>query len=141
MSRKTPVPARLLPASRPAAEDGSAIADFVLHLALLLLVAGALIQLSWALWMKTVLTDIAGEAARAAALYGAAPDAAQSRVQQLQAAVLPQVPVQVTASRYPQAGTGLEIQEVRLSAPVPLLGVLGVGQLEVRGRAPVERLG
>lgn len=60
-------------------ERGSAVAEFTMVSALVVLVVFALVQLTFALWVRAVLTDAAAEGARLAALWDGDEAAAADR--------------------------------------------------------------
>src|SRR5690625_2031150 len=116
-------------------ERGSAVAEFVLISALVLFISLAVLQLAFALHIRITLIDCAGEGARMAALIGADASAGEERTRALiSGAVHPSYAsdIQVrTITRH-----GLDLVEVTVSAPLPLLGYFGPsGALHVRGHA------
>lgn len=119
---------------------------------LMVLVLGCL-QLCLTLWVRTVLIDVAGEAARQAAMVNAPHQAAEDRVSELLASTVGSDYVtQVRTRTYHYASTAgsrgnqtvqlqaaeSQIVEVTLEAPLPLLTWLGKGQIQVSGRAVLE---
>ena len=119
-------------------ESGSAVVDFVLVGALVIVVFVALLQVALGVYARNVLTDAAGDGARRAALVGGTEAEARRRVQTLSDAALRRGYVDtVTVSRVPSGD--LTIVEVTVKAPFPLLGLLGPGgTLTVTGRAVDE---
>lgn len=119
-------------------ERGSAVVDFALVGGLVVVVALAMVQLALGLHVRNVLTDAAGEGARRAALSGGTADEASARVHALTDAALSDGYVESV-----QVGTaevdGMQVIEVRVTAPLPVLGLLGPGgSLEVTGHAVSE---
>lgn len=120
------------------AERGSAVVDFVLVATLLVVLVAGVLQLALALHVRNTLVDAAGEGARYAALAGSSLDAGAARTRELTAAAL--------SSRYAQdvrAGVvtldGAPVVEVTVSAPLPVLGLLGPGGLvTATGHAVLE---
>ena len=119
-------------------ESGSAVVDFVMVGALVIVVFVALLQVALGVYARTVLTDAAGDGARRAALVGGTEAEARRRVQTLSDAALRRGYVDtVTVSRVPSGD--LTIVEVTVKAPFPVLGLLGLGgTLTVTGRAVDE---
>ncbi|WP_281254913.1 TadE/TadG family type IV pilus assembly protein [Serinibacter salmoneus] len=120
-------------------ERGSAIAEFVMVGALVLLVILALVQLTLALWVRTMLIDAAAEGARYAALEGSSLEEGTQRTREVIAMSLGAgYEESVTARAEDAAGWGVIVVEVQ--APMPVLGLLGPsGGLSVTGRAAVEQ--
>ena len=131
--RVPPRPARLRP--REHNESGSAVVDFVMVGALVIIVFVALLQVALGVYARNVLTDAAGDGARRAALVGGTEVEARQRVQVLTDAALRRGYVDtVTVSRVPSGD--LRIVEVTVTAPFPVLGLLGPGgTLRVTGHA------
>ena len=119
-------------------ESGSAVVDFVMVGALVIVVFVALLQVALGVYARNVLTAAAGDGARRAALVGGTEAAARRRVQPLSAAALRRGYVDtVTVSRVPSGD--LTIVQVTVKAPLPVLGLLGPGgTLTVTGRAVDE---
>ena len=119
-------------------ESGSAVVDFVMVGALVIVVFVALLQVALGGYARNVLTDAAGDGARRAALVGGTEAEARRRVQTLSDAALRRGYVDtVTVSRVPSGD--LTIVEVTVKAPFPVLGLLGPGgTLTVTGRAVDE---
>ena len=119
-------------------ESGSAVFDFVMVGALVIVVFVALLQVALGVYARNVLTDAAGDGARRAALVGGTEAEARRRVQTLSDAALRRGYVDtVTVSRVPSGD--LTIVQVTVKAPFPVLGLLGPGgTLTVTGRAVDE---
>ncbi|PFG19191.1 TadE-like protein [Serinibacter salmoneus] len=107
--------------------------------ALVLLVILALVQLTLALWVRTMLIDAAAEGARYAALEGSSLEEGTQRTREVIAMSLGAgYEESVTARAEDAAGWGVIVVEVQ--APMPVLGLLGPsGGLSVTGRAAVEQ--
>ncbi|WP_390884195.1 TadE family protein [Actinomyces viscosus] len=123
---------------RPRDESGSAVVDFVMVGALVIIVFVALLQVALGVYARNVLTDAAGDGARRAALVGGTENEARQRVQVLSDAALRRGYVDtVTVSRVPS--DDLTIVEVTVTAPFPVLGLFGPGgTLTVTGHAVDE---
>ncbi len=116
-------------------ESGSAVVDFVMVGALVIIVFVALLQVALGAYARNVLTDAAGDGARRAALVGGTEAEARQRVQVLTDAALRRGYVDsVTVSRVPSGD--LRVVEVTVTAPFPVLGLFGPGgTLRVTGHA------
>ena len=101
---------------------------------LLLALAIGVVQVVLTLHVRSVLTAAAAEGARAAALAGADPAAAVSRVDALLAGSLAGSVVHDVTAR-PSAEAGLPVMVVRVEARLPLAGLLAPTELVVEGRA------
>lgn len=96
------------------------------------------VQLALTLHVRTLLTDAAAEGARYAALRGSDLAAGEQRTSELITGVLPSSYAQDVAAGYDSLG-GTTLVTVTVSAPMPLLGLLGpAGTIEVTGRAVEE---
>lgn len=106
----------------------------ILVVALLL----GVLQLTLALHVRNTLIDSAGEGARVAALAGSSTAAGVERTRELiTTAVHPRYGSDVSA-RF-ASEDGLELVEVTVRAPIPVLGLLGPsGSMTVAGRAVLE---
>ena len=121
-------------------ERGSVIAEFVMVAALLTALTLAVLQLALALHIRNTVLDAAAEGARFAALADSGLDQGAARSRDLSTAALgPAYAADVSAS-YADVG-GAPGVRVRVVAPLPLFGLLGVDRgLEVEGHAAVEGL-
>ncbi|WP_082569548.1 TadE family protein [Knoellia sp. Soil729] len=120
-------------------EHGSAVAEFVMVSGLVVFLFMAVFQLGLTLHIRNTLTSCASEGARLGARADADPGMGVARARELIGASL--------SERYAEnvtVGTGLvggvQVVEVRVRAPFPVLGLLGPdGRLDVTGRAFLER--
>lgn len=121
-------------------ERGSAAAEFVLVVPLLTVLTLSVLQLGLAMHVRNTVLDAAAEGARYAALADNGLAEGQARTRDLiTAAVGPAYATDIRATFGQFAGH--PSAEVRVVAPLPLLGLLGFDRgLEVTGRAAVERL-
>ena len=88
--------------------------------------------------VRATAADCAGEGARFGALLGNSPADGADRTRELLAGSLAPRFAQDVTSRVVQRA-GLEVVEVEVRAPLPVLGLLGVGRsLSVQGHALVE---
>ncbi|MEZ0491200.1 TadE family protein [Kineococcus sp. TBRC 1896] len=126
------------PQPAQARDEGSAVAEFAAVAGLLSLLFAAVVQLAVVQHVRATVADGAGEGARFGALRGNAPaDGAQRTRDLLAASLSPRFARDVTA-RVVRVGTA-PVVEVRVVAPLPVLGLLGPGgALTVHGHALVE---
>ena len=120
-------------------ERGSAVVDFVLVGVLVTVLLLGVVQLAAVLHVRNVLIDCASQGARYGALADREPQAGVERTRALIAAALsPEYARDVSAGR--AVVDGLETVEVRVRAPLPIIGLLGTGRaLDVSGHAVAER--
>jgi Flp pilus assembly protein TadG len=120
-------------------EGGSAIAEFAMVSALVTVLSLAVLQVGLALYVRNVLIACASEGARLAAREDAGTHDGVDRTRDLIGASLSahfaeRVTVAVTDEG------GLRVVTVRVVAPLPVMGLLGLdGRVEVVGRAFAER--
>ncbi|MGM1029571.1 MAG: TadE/TadG family type IV pilus assembly protein [Actinomycetota bacterium] len=125
---------------RLADERGSAVAEFAMVAALLVALVLSVIQLSLGLHVRATLADAAAEGARHASLVGADASAGVARTRELiTMAIGPGYAERVSSATATVAG--VESIEIRVAAPLPVLGLVGPVALEVTGHAPLESLG
>jgi len=106
-------------------------------LLLTVLVLGV-VQLALALHVRTMLTDAAAEGARYAALHGSDLAAGEERAAELIAMTLPASYAEHVDAGYDTYGE-VALVTVTVSAPLPVLGLLGPGgTIVVTGRAVDE---
>lgn len=119
-------------------EAGSAVVDFTLVGALVTLVFVAVVQLAVVLHVRNTLVDCASEGARFGALADRDPAAGAARTRELVTADLSaRYATSVTAGR--ERFAGLDTVVVTVRAPLPLVGLLGVGRvLTASGHAVAE---
>jgi hypothetical protein len=123
-------------------DDGSAVVDFALVGGLLSLLFLSVVQLGLVVHVRNTLIDCAAEGARYGARAGRAPADGISRTRELVArelsagyeARLSEVSAGVVER------SGVAAVEVRVSAPLPLVGLVGpAGELDVQGHAFAEQ--
>lgn len=112
--------------------------DFALVGALLTVLFVAVVQLTLALHVRNTLIDCAAEGARYGAVSGRGTDDAVVRTRRLAGQSLSDAYTQdVTAERTVRGG--LDVIEVRVAAPLPVVGLIGpAGRLVVSAHALVE---
>jgi Flp pilus assembly protein TadG len=119
-------------------ERGAAVADFAMVSVLVLVLFLAVFQLGLALHTRNTLISCASEGARLGARADAAPGEGVRRTQALVSESLSPRYARTVTSREAVVG-GVRVIEVRVVAPVPVLGLLGPGdRLDVVGRAFAE---
>ncbi|TAK68979.1 MAG: pilus assembly protein [Actinomycetota bacterium] len=123
--------------SRPDAERGSAAVEFALVAPLVLVIALAVVQLAFALHVRATLVAAAAEGARVAARAdgGAAAGIRRTRevlADNVAAGAVGDITAAMTSSE------GLAVAEVRVTAHVPLLGLLGPTAMTVAGHSVLE---
>lgn len=120
-------------------ERGSAVAEFVMVSALVVFLFMAVFQLGLVLHIRNTLISCASEGARLGARVDADPAMGAQRTRELIAGSLSD-----GYARDVSVGTGtvggVQVVEVRVRAPFPVIGLLGPdGELDVTGRAFLER--
>ena len=136
LARGTPHPV----VARLADDRGSAPVEFVLVGVLLTLVTLSVLQVAFALHIRTTLIDAAAEGARFAALADSSLPAGIERSRELITAALGESYAQSIS-----AGTGAfgghPVVIITVRSPLPLIGMIGIDDtLEVSGRAALEPL-
>lgn len=107
--------------------------------ALVVVLVLGLVQLAFALWVRTALVDAAGEGARFAALHDGDLDSGAERAAAVAAMSLGAGYLESVELRLEPAA-GYDVVVAELTAPVPVIGLLGPsGTLTVTGRAVQER--
>lgn len=126
--------------ARLAVDRGSAAVEFVLVGVLLTLVTLSVLQVAFALHVRTTLIDAAAEGARFAALADSSLPAGIERSRELITAALgPSYAQSIWAGMGAYGGHPVVI--VTVSSPLPLIGMIGIDDtLEVSGRAALEPL-
>ena len=121
-------------------DRGSAAVEFVLVGVLLTLVTLSVLQVAFALHVRTTLIDAAAEGARFAALADSSLPAGIERSRELITAALgPSYAQSISAGMGAYGGHPVVI--VTVSSPLPLIGMIGIDDtLEVSGRAALEPL-
>ena len=126
--------------ARLRADEGSAVAEFVMVSALLTVLTLSVIQLGLALFIRNTVLDAAAEGARFAALADNSPaDGVSRTIDLLTTALGPTYARDVSAAGGRYLDHPAVIVTVR--APLPLIGLIGIDDgLEVSGHAAVETL-
>lgn len=126
------------PGAPPGRDSGAAIVDFALVAGLVTLLFAGVLQLTLAQHVRNTLVDCAAEGARYAALADRTPADGAARTRDLiDLSLAPGYADEVTASD--RTVDGLAVIEVRVSAPLPVAGLLGpAGRLTVTGHALAE---
>ena len=122
----------------PHDERGAAIADFAMVSVLVLVLFLMVVQLGLALHARNTLISCASEGARLGARADAVPGQAVSRTESLITESLSARYARSVTSREALVG-GVRVIEVRVVAPIPVIGLLGPDDsLDVVGRAFLE---
>ncbi|MCV2393747.1 pilus assembly protein [Actinotalea sp. M2MS4P-6] len=124
-------------ASRFDGERGSAVVDMVLVGALTTLLFAAVLQLALALHVRATLVDCAAEGARYGALADRSPEQGAARAAELATMSLNAAYAHDVSARRAELD-GLAVVEVDITAPLPVLGLLGPSTLTVSGHALAE---
>jgi Flp pilus assembly protein TadG len=123
---------------RTGSEEGSAVAEFVLVSALVLALFLGVVQVALALHVRALVIDAAAEGARIAARADRDLDAGVVRTRALLGASLSAGYAQDVVARHTTLD-GLPVVEVTVTAPLPVVGILGPsGALTARGHALEE---
>lgn len=119
-------------------ERGSAVAEFVMVSALVVVLALGAFQLALGLYVRNTMLAAAAEGARRAALAGAQPADGVARTQEMLGQSLRPGYAESVRARV-GAVDGLAVVSVTVTAPLPVLGLVGPsGSLVVTGRAVLE---
>ncbi len=116
--------ARVLGSWRAPGDGGAAVADFALVSALVTLLFLAVFQVGLALHIRNTLIACASEGARYGARADRAPEDGVARARQLIRASLADRYADDVSADATTVG-GVAVVEVRVSAPLPVLGLLG----------------
>lgn len=121
--------------------EGSSTAEWALSAALLTMLFLTIVQVAFALHVRTTLVDAAGEGARHAGTVGASLAAGEERTATLIGLALSSGYARDVRAEHVSVD-GVDVVRVTVTAPLPLIGLVGLpDSLTVVGRAPVERLG
>lgn len=119
-------------------ERGAAVADFVMVSGLVVVLFLAVFQLGLTLHTRNTLISCASEGARLGARLDAVPGEGVSRTQALISQSLSPEYARTVSARE-SVVDGVRVVEVRVVAPIPVIGLLGPkDQLDVVGRAFLE---
>lgn len=123
-----------------AADDGSAVAEFVMVSGLLVILTLSVIQLGLVLFIRNTVVDAAAEGARFGALAdNSATDGIARSVDLITTALGPGYATNVTAST--GSYLGHPALTITVQTPLPLIGLIGLDNgLEVSGHAAIESL-
>lgn len=112
------------------------LAEFVMVSTLVLIIGMAVIQLALALHVRNLMVSSASEGARLAAANDRSPSEGALRTEDLLDVALGGYPATVSAEMTTVGGA--EAVVVTVTAPVPLIGLWGVGDMTVSARALEE---
>ncbi len=117
-------------------DRGSAAVEFTLVSALLVVLVAGVLQLALALHVRNTVISCAGEGARVSAAEDRSLADGEARTLAMIDAALGGYPVDVTMSETTVNGAPVVVATVR--APVPVVGLWGIGTMEVSVRAYEE---
>ncbi|MDQ0144980.1 TadE family protein [Pseudarthrobacter niigatensis] len=121
-----------------AAEQGSAVVDFVLVGGLLTMFFLAILQLTLVLHVRNTLIDAAASGARYGTLADRNANDAEERTRGLISMALNPGFAEQVSTREVQF-QGMRTLEVTVRSPMPVIGLIGPrDMLEVKGHAPVQ---
>ena len=123
--------------ARAGCDEGSSVVEFVLIAPLVTLVAVALLHLLVTAHVRTTLASAATEGARAAALAGADRTAGEMRTREVLARTV-SVALVDDIDVAPASIDGIPVVQVRITAHIPALSVIGQGGMTVTGHALLE---
>lgn len=126
--------------ARLKSDDGTASVEFALVAPLLLLIAVAVLQLTLALHVRSVMVQAASEGARLVALAGGDARNGQARTERILAESIAGTTLRSTDVRIDRTGP-VPVAAVDVTADLPLLGLLGPTPMTVTGRAVLESTG
>ena len=119
-------------------EGGSAVVDFVLVSVLLVVLFLGVVQVALAQHVRSMLVDSAAEGARYGARADRDPEDAVRRTRELISADLSSRYARDVSARYTRRD-GVDVVEVSVGAPLPVVGLLGPGGvIDVVGHAVRE---
>lgn len=119
-------------------QRGSAVVDFVLVGALLSLMFISILQLALVLHIRNTLIDAAVSGAQFGTLADRSANEGAARSKALIAGALPPGFAEQISYSEKEIG-GMRTLEISVKAPLPLIGLIGVGQtLEVSGHAAFQ---
>lgn len=135
-----PAATAVQPPGRFSVERGSVIAEYAMVLVLVIAVMLAIVQVILAVHIRSILHDCAAEGARVAAHVGTTPARAEEYTRDLLASsVAPSYAARISTTVTPETLDGVEVMTVRVTAPLPLVGLLGPArQVTVVGHAVRE---
>lgn len=117
-------------------ERGDASTEFVMVGALLVLLTMAILQVSFALYARTMMVDAAAAGARYGTMRDRTPQEGMERTRQMIEGVLPSSYAENISYRQSSDSTGVRTLEVTVKSPLPVLGLWGFpDSIEVKGHA------
>jgi Flp pilus assembly pilin Flp len=119
-------------------ERGSAVAEFAMVSALLVLLLLAVVQFTLVLLVRNTVQDAAAQGARVAAFADGTLGDGAARTRQLLGASLGDRYAEHVRAAY-TLDHGIRVVEVRVDSPLPVVGLIGFSRsLEVTGHAAVD---
>lgn len=120
-------------AARRGGDDGTVLVEYVLVSILVIALAMGVMQLALTLHVRNMMASAASEGARLAAANDRDLADGVERTQWLLSESLGGMSPEVTASD--EVVDSAPVVHITVTAPVPILGMWGVGSLQVSGRA------
>lgn len=117
-------------------DEGNSVVEFTLVSVLVVVLVGALLQLALALHVRNTLISCAAEGARYAAAEDRSLDDGRDRALDLAEASFGAYPVEAEASV--EVIDGVPVVVVTMTAPVPVVGLWGFGDLRVEAHMVEE---
>ncbi|MEO7061155.1 MAG: TadE/TadG family type IV pilus assembly protein [Lapillicoccus sp.] len=120
-------------------DHGNAVAEFVLVSGLVLVLGIGVFQLGLALYVRNTLISCASEGARLGARADSSPTEGAARSRDLISRSLSPAYAGGVVATTTTTTAGVRVVDVTVSAPVPVIGLLGPsGVMTVQGRAFLE---
>lgn len=120
-------------------DRGSATVEFTLVAGLLTLVVLAVMQLALGLYVRNVVIDACGEGARYGALLDGDAQSGAERTRELIAASVSERYAQDVTAEYVTVD-GIDMLVISARTPLPMIGLIGVTEMEAEGHGVVEVL-
>lgn len=119
-------------------ETGAAAADFAMVTPMLVLVFLAVMQLGFALHVRNTVISCAAEGARFGARDGSTPADGAARTKELVTRSIDSRYARDVRASEATTEDGTRVVVVEVDAPLPVVGPLAIGHVQVRGRAYAE---
>lgn len=127
------MPLRVSPERSHRADAGNALVEFVLVSVLVVFITVGVLQLALTLHVRNILISSASDGAHFAALADRSLTDGQDRAAALVQTALPGYETDINARATDINGApGVTVQ---ITAPVPVIGLWGIGEVSVEGRA------
>lgn len=120
-------------------ERGSATVEFTLVAGLLVLVVLSVMQLALGLYVRNVVIDACGEGARYGALLGGDAESGVDRTRELISASVSERYASDITAHYVTID-GAETLVITARTPIPVIGLIGILEIESEGHGVLEVL-